>query len=408
MQRFLFYVIILSLLITPAIILKASETDDLLKQAVELIKIDKLDWALELVREVIQKDPHNPKSYHCAGMIYFKKKNYPLSIKEYKIAISFKPDYSVAWYNLGLSYEKLLRYQQACEAFTKARDLYKAQNNKRDYEDALQKLARLQEMGYVSHSPEKINETEMILIEEGEFFMGSDRAGSETDEKPCRKVYLSSFWIDKYEVTNSQFCKFLNSKGASGNNGHVWIHTDDISGECRIKKINNTFVVIPGYENHPVTFVTWYGASAYAKWLGKRLPTEAEWEKAARGTDIRIFPWGSNWDSGRCANKDNCSDRKTKPVGSYQEGASPYGVMDMAGNVLEWCSDWYGYYTVMEEPVKNPHGPFAGVTKILRGGSWDDDYYYCRITFRGNYSPDNYDNDIGFRCPTSALTKQSK
>jgi formylglycine-generating enzyme required for sulfatase activity len=399
MKRFLFYLTLFILLITPAIM--ASQTDELLKQAVELIKIDKLDWALELVREVIQKDPHNPKSYHCAGMIYFKKKNYPLSIKEYKIALSFKPDYSVAWYNLGLSYEKSAKYKEACEAFTKARDLYKEQNNKRDYEDAIKKLADLQEMGYVAPSALEVKETEMVLIEGGEFFMGSNRNGSGTDEKPGHKVYLSSYRIDKYEVTNSQYCKFLNDKGKEKNDGLVWIHINDRSGECKIKKIKKTYMAVPGYENHPVTFVTWYGATAYAKWMNKRLPTEAEWEKAARGTDGRIFPWGNNWDSGRCANKENSTDRKTKPAGSYPYGASPYGVMDMAGNVLEWCSDWYGYYPVMEEPVKNPLGPFSGVTKILRGGSWDDDYYYCRVTFRGNYSPTNYDNDIGFRCAKS-------
>jgi formylglycine-generating enzyme len=400
-KRFLAYLILLIFILTP--VLKASETDDLLKQAVELIKIDKLDWALDLVREVIKKDPANPKSYHCAGMIYFKKKDYNTSIKEYDIAISLKPDYGVAYYNLGLNYEKIGKYKEASKAFMKARDLYKDQNNTKDYEDAVKKIKDLDQQGVSSVTTPEINTEDMVYIEQGEFWMGSDENDSTvgTDEKPKHKVYIDSYWIDKYEVTNGQYCKFLNDKGKDEGDGQKWLHPGDKKGEGKIKKIGAKYIVVTGYENYPVTFVTWYGASSYAGWAGKRLPTEAEWEKAARGTDGRVYPWGNDWNKDKCANQESSSGRESKSAASYPGGTSPYGVMDMAGNVMEWCADWYGLYSISEGTIKNPKGPFYSYTKVVKGGSWDDNYWVCRCAFRGNYSPDDYDNDIGFRCVKS-------
>jgi len=397
LKKILIYFVVIIFMTITGTIVKSAESDKLLDQAVELIKIDKLDWALELVREVIRKDPSNPRSYLYAGIIYFKKHEYGIAVKQYQLAISFKENYGVAHYNLGLTYEKTGKSKEAYASFIRARDLYKVQNNQKDYEDALKKIKTLEEAGVnETLKPVKVDTSEMVYIEAGEFFMGSDDTSRQNDEKPKHKVYLASYWIDKYEVTNSQYCKFLNAKGREGDSGQKWIYIGDKKGEGKIVKVKGIYKVKAGFENHPVTFVTWYGANTYAKWSGKRLPTEAEWERAARGTDGRLYPWGNKWYQDKCVNNKN--SKHTRPVGSYPEGVSPSGAMDMAGNVLEWCSDWYGFYPVTSGTINNPRGPYSGVTRILKGGGWDDNWQCCGSTFRGNYSPGNYDNDLGFRC----------
>jgi formylglycine-generating enzyme required for sulfatase activity len=129
------------------------------------------------------------------------------------------------------------------------------------------------------------------------------------------------------------------------------------------------------------------------------LPTEAQWEKAARGTDGRIYPWGNEWDATKCVNFTN-SKSGTKPVGSILSGSSPYECLDMAGNVWEWCGDWYGADYYKNAPAKNPTGPVTGENRVrvLRGGSWGNYGDGCRGAYRGNYGPDGYGSNIGFRC----------
>ena len=193
---------------------------------------------------------------------------------------------------------------------------------------------------------------EMILIPAGEFIMGSPEGEGDANEHPQHPVFLNAFYIDKYEVTNALYKQFMSATG------HIApLFWDD-------EEYN--------HPNQPVVRVTWHDAVAYAEWAGKRLPTEAEWEKAARGTDGRIYPWGNEWDSSKC-NSGVSGDgyEYTAPVGSFPAGASPYGVMDMAGNVWEWCADWYDkdYYS-SQSSQQNPKGPDSGTYRVLRGGSW--------------------------------------
>jgi formylglycine-generating enzyme required for sulfatase activity len=195
--------------------------------------------------------------------------------------------------------------------------------------------------------------SELIMIPAGEFLMGSN---DYDNEKPPHRIYLNAYYIGKYEVTNEQFAKFVNETGYNaGGEWKGWYKS--------------------GTEDHPVVCVSWNDAKAYCDWANLRLPTEAEWEKAARGADGRKYPWGDELDVSRF----NFNSDGTKPVGSYPNGASPYGCMDMAGNVSEWCSDRYGEKYYSKSPSSDPQGPSSGSSHVLRGGSWDNkaDYFQC-------------------------------
>jgi formylglycine-generating enzyme required for sulfatase activity len=218
--------------------------------------------------------------------------------------------------------------------------------------------------------------TEMILIPAGPFRMGSEKF---EEEGPVHEVHLDAFYIDQYEVTNAQYKRFLEATH----------HRPPLTWGK------------PGFNepDHPVTGVSWEAATEYAAWVGKRLPTEAEWEKAARGTDSRLYPWGNKWDEGKCRS----AAGKTLPmgpasVGSYPHGISPYGCHDMAGNVWEWCSDWFmpDYYS--QSAYRNPKGPLEGSWHILRGGGWDSAPNEVRTTIRRWGCPEGGYRCAGFRC----------
>jgi len=242
----------------------------------------------------------------------------------------------------------------------------------------------------------------MVHVLAGDFFMGSrdSDVSADGDEKPMHSVYLDEFWIDKDEVTSEQFARFLNEEGNQEEDGVSWVDVEDEGS--KIVYEGGQYRSRNGYEDHPVTSVSWYGAQAYCRWAGKRLPTEAEWEKAARGTDGRIWPWGNDWDEDKM-NSSDTGPGHTTAVGSYPNGASPYGCMDMAGNAWEWVADRYQRDYYQTAPNRNPKGPTnQGISRVVRGGSWALLQGLCRCAGRFEFLPWVRKDDLGFRCASSS------
>ncbi len=244
---------------------------------------------------------------------------------------------------------------------------------------------------------------DQVLIHRGAFLMGSE--DGESVEHPVHKVCLDSFYMDRYLVTNAEFAHFLNLFGNQTEGGKKWL--DNVgplsSILCKIQKKNGLFVPKRGYENHPVVKVSWYGARAYARWAGKRLPTEAEWERAARGQLV-----GEKYVFGDVLRPDQANAggfRATMPVGSYPPNG--YGLYDMVASVWQWCDDWYeaGYYSY--SPRKNPRGPESGSEKVLRGGSWFHQNSW-RVAARLSDDPlsKSFCFVTGFRCAKDAEKKE--
>lgn len=231
---------------------------------------------------------------------------------------------------------------------------------------------------------------EMVFVPEGSFSMGSD--DGESNEKPIREVYLDAYWIDKYEVSNGQYALCVAAGACTKPN--------DDSSRTRDNYYGN-----PEYDHFPVGYVDWYQANAYCEWVGGRLPSEAEWEKAARGPNGNKYPWGnedascglSNYNQGSYDKPDFCVG-DTSQVGSYPNGTSYYGVMDMAGNVWEWVNDWYGPYDATD--TINPTGPNGEQDyKVIRGNSWYNIDKDIRSAYRGRMKPSSGQNsNFGFRC----------
>jgi formylglycine-generating enzyme required for sulfatase activity len=245
----------------------------------------------------------------------------------------------------------------------------------------------------------RIKEYPMVQVPAGEFNMGSNEGGN--DEKPIHRVYLHEFMMGKYPVTNEEFKVFIDDGGYT--NKENWT-TEGWEWKEKEKILEPRFWHEGKWNrpNFPVVGVSWYEAAAYASWLSKkrgeiyRLPTEAEWEKAARGTTGREYPWGNQFDEELC-NSYECKLGRTSPVGIFTGGESPYGCMDMAGNVWEWCSDWYGDKYYKESPAKNPTGPTIGSYRVLRGGCWFFDALNCRAAYRFVTHPAYRDYGAGFR-----------
>lgn len=226
----------------------------------------------------------------------------------------------------------------------------------------------------------------MMFVPAGEFLMGSSDADkdAQSNEKPQHTVYLDAFWMDKYEVTNALYKKCVDAGKCLPPNPTKSYTRDPYYGNAQ-------------YDNYPVVYVSWDDANSYCEWVGKRLPTEAEWEKAARGSDGRIYPWGNTFDK-NLLNSGEGGAGDTTEVGQYPNGASPYGLMDMAGNVWEWVNDWYDGNYYSNSPRENPQGPSTGQYRVLRGGSWSNYRDLVRAANRNAYAPNNRNNNIGFRC----------
>jgi formylglycine-generating enzyme required for sulfatase activity len=222
----------------------------------------------------------------------------------------------------------------------------------------------------------QVNSKEMVFIEAGDFLMGDEEGGR--DEQPPHTVLLNAYWIDRLPVTNQEFKMFVDVTGHR--KPPHWT-----SGTYPLEQAR-----------HPVTNVSYHDALAYAEWVGKRLPSEAEWEKAARGTQGQNYPWG---DAFRKDNVNSSNDYGgTTAVDEFTGGASPYGVMDMCGNVLEWCADWYydEYYKI--SPLDNPAGPEGGQYRVVRGGFYGENRLAVRCASRHFSPPSTMQDHIGFRC----------
>jgi len=226
----------------------------------------------------------------------------------------------------------------------------------------------------------------MMRIPAGEFLMGSVQRTARTDEWPQRSVYLDAFAIDQVEVTNERYLAFVTTTGHR--------NPPNPYGD-------GALVSVTGIEDLPVVQITWYDAKAYCTWAKKRLPTEAEWEKAARGTDGRLYPWGNESPTSRRANFDQewQGEKTLHAVGSLPGGDSPYGVKDMAGNAREWVQDWYDPEYYGHAPDRNPQGPDKkGVVRSIRGGSWHSPVSDITTTARGRGGFALQTHGTGFRC----------
>jgi len=259
----------------------------------------------------------------------------------------------------------------------------------------------------------------LVFVPEGEFEMGSN--DGKDDEKPVHTVWLDAFWIDQTEVTNAMFARFIDqtryeTDAEKAGSGFVYNESSKQWEEMKGADWRHPHGPGSSVENpHPVVLVSWNDVKTYCEWAGRRLPTEAEWEKAARGTDGRTYPWGNEKPAGNLLNfadrnldfvdwADTTIDdgyRYTAPVGSYPDGASPYGALDMAGNVWEWVADWNDETYYSSSPDRNPSGPSTRDYRGLRGGSWRDSEDDVRSSSRNWNTPALVDGYRGCRCATS-------
>lgn len=340
------------------------------------------------------------KKYYKEGSDYCDAESYDLAMESYKKAEEAFPDFPALHYNMGWLCGKLGNVEQAIHHLQKyivlaptASDITEVQSYIIILKQALEKRQNVQntfknrdEIMRKALAEQK-QKQRSVIIPAGEFLMGTDDARE--DAFPEHKVFLDAYEIDCYEVTNAQYWEFLDY--IKKTDDHSKCYKGEPSGKDHTPRFwENEYYNVPDY---PVARVDWYDAYAYAAWAGKRLPTEAEWEKAARGMDGRNFPWGNEWDPTRC----NLSG-EPKPIGSVGSGKSIYGCYDMAGGVYEWCADWYlnSYYA--ESPSKNPKGPNNGVRRVIRGGSRFSKPFQVRTNTRKSEQPELFNVSLGLRC----------
>ncbi len=249
----------------------------------------------------------------------------------------------------------------------------------------------------------------LVHVPGGTFTMGYSRG--ERDERPERRVFVSAFWIDQTEVTAARFSRFAEAVGyrsTAEKEGWAWVWDASLKqGKGGWRQERGATWRNPGgrgsdwgkMPEQPVSQVSWHDAVAYCRWAGRRLPTEAEWERAARGEDGRKYPWGNARDPMRANLKDGEDGfPEVAPVGRFPQGASPFGALDMAGNVWEWVADWYGARAYEKMAERDPRGPASGKTRVVRGASWGSPIDWAGTYNRYHRLPDYRNNKIGFRC----------
>jgi len=397
------------------------------KMLIPLSEADKSEKTPETKEKAAQniQEPTEDDSYKAAvrylesGNTLRKNSNdYNGALKMYKKAAELKPDLPGLNWQMAGTYWKLNNHKKALEHLERSRVLgpqtleqfsviddfvlkiieYTDVETKKDIakkrisdrkplmEEALDNFREIWE--------------EMVLVPAGEFKMGTTEEDFIQEEMPQHTVYLDAFYIDKYEVTNAQYWEFLEYITRTGDHSKCYpmepIEKNHIPGNAFRSYAYKYY----NYPDYPVNRVDWYDAYAFAAWAGKRLPTEAEWEKTARGTDGRRFPWGDIWEIRNC----NVGPDGMLTVGSYEAGKSVFGCHDMSGSMSEWCNDWYHpeyYYT---SPAKNPKGPLKSTGKrIIKGGSlFAQNVYKMRCAVRMFGEPDDRNKSVGFRCAKDA------
>jgi formylglycine-generating enzyme required for sulfatase activity/regulator of sirC expression with transglutaminase-like and TPR domain len=419
------------------------------KLAEAFYRLEKFDEAISQYRYLIELKPNNLRSYVQLGWTYYRKGEIALAIGWTKRGLKDSPEpdklKTLGRMNLGFFSVLDRQFKEAQNWYKKALsakdsnllkgmigDLTEAQNKFPDlmeiyfFKGWLYKESRMDKQAtkffqkYLSKAPNgkmseatrnaltelgitvnsdginKASEAGMILIPSGLFLMGSDDNGS--DERPKHKVFLDSYFIDQFETSAEKFANFLNESPNPG------LYYED--NKYGVLDFGKKFKPRKGYENFPINNVTWFGAKAFCQFSGKRLPTEAEWEKAARGIDGRKYPWGDTKPNATTARFNQQWDEKKLnamvSVDSMSDGKSPFGLGQMAGNIKEWVDDWYDgeYYTEYKHKI-NPKGPFGGEFKVLKGGSWHDLASFLYSSFRNNSSPSMGLEDYGFRCAKS-------
>ena len=234
------------------------------------------------------------------------------------------------------------------------------------------------------------------------FMMGSEEVWA--DAQPVHQVTLDGFWIGRCEVTNDQYAAFLNQARPAD----IYEYLAFAGEECGVELVGDSYQAKAGMGGYPIVYVRWTGAAAYCEHYGYALPTEAQWEYAAAGPDANRYPWGADWDVAKCCNGENQGPLYDTQlvgffeVGSFPQGASWCGALDMAGNVFEWCADWFDMFYYESSPELNPTGPTEppfeeGSERVLRGGSWVSDDWYCRCALRMSWAPDGFGDQYGFR-----------
>lgn len=337
--------------------------------------------------------------------------DFEASLVEYKKALELVPDNLQLHYKLAGSYWKLGERDKALEHLDRCKELYpkgaagitkidqyiaKLEKGLSAKEIAKRREIKGVKIKEIMSEAVKLNKKkwdEMVVVPEGKFLMGSKEDEFNMEEMPQHEVYLSPYYIDKYEVTNALYWEFLDYINRTNDHSKCSLGEGPNKDHTPDRWYDDSYYEHPGW---PVVRIDWYDAYAYAAWAGKRLPTEAEWEKAARGTDGRRFPWGNIWDSKKC----NAGTVGSLEVGSCEDGKSVYGAQDMCGSIQEWCNDWHHamYYT--NSPSRDPKGPLESTNlHVIRGSSlFANNVYQMRVTIRWYDEPHRKNRSVGFRC----------